>query len=75
MYFFLYVFARPARHFVVAASGNLHIANVTQADRGVYQCLAYNSVSGMRLASPLSYRLIVSGKCRNSPYCQLNRHF
>ena len=38
------------------------IANVSESDAGLYQCLAFNPVLGTRVRSPRSYRLTVTGK-------------
>ena len=49
------------RHLIIQRSGNLHIADLSYYDAGIYQCVAYNSVTDIRLAVPVSYQFIVAG--------------
>lgn len=51
------------RH-VILPSSNLQISNVSEADQGVYQCIAYNPVTGNRVRSPVLQNLNVLGNKR-----------
>jgi len=45
----------------VQPSGNLHIADVSSSDEGVYQCIAANRVSSATTLSPQTTTLTVTG--------------
>src|SRR6218665_972093 len=47
---------------MILPSGNLQISNISQQDRGLYQCSAYNPALVRRMAASVVQKLTVVGK-------------
>ncbi|KAG9510565.1 hypothetical protein GZH46_00892, partial [Fragariocoptes setiger] len=58
----------PVKH-AMLATGELYIANASQADAGAYRCRVRQLSSGQVLTSDVAGRLIVKGKFATIYYC------